>query len=188
MTDAYSQIIDSYSPNKRVQKRLDTINKDPNKISYEEVLAILEYKDILNKDSALTKDEVKQIVDDIEKNNNIARSPPSSRTIKNRLDELAKKELVFKDESPDPYKYWKIKEENVNPLYYWYVDRSVRKIDPYIKKIIYPHTISSLGIFVYIVITFPIIIESFDVLLLLLLIGFYSIGHLAAYLGEMKVN
>lgn len=187
MTDQGHQHYDDYTPNERVQKRLNRINVDAEKISHREILAILENEEIWNEDRAVTKNEVKNIAAKIEKNHT-ARDPPGSRTIKDRLDELAETDLVIKNKLSSPHKYWKRKDEDVPPLYYWYIDESIRKADPYVEKITHPHTISSFALIMYIILTLRYFILSFDLLLILLLLGLYLLGHLASYLGEMEVD
>ena len=187
MTDKDYQLYDDYTPDKRVQKRLNRINIDTEKISHQEVLAILENNEIWSEDSAVTKDEAANIAAKIEKNNT-SREPPGSRTIKNRLDELTKTDLVIKNESSPPHEYWKRKDEDVPPLYYWYIDESIRKADPYVKKITHPHTISSFVVIIYIIVTLPYFILESDLLFVVLLISLYLLGHLASYLGEMEAD
>lgn len=188
MVDLDYQYYDEYSPNKKVKKRLDKIKVDADKVSHREILAILDNEEVYDQESAMSKDEVADVVEKIEDNKTKFSDSPTSRTIKNRLDELAEADIVIKNKSSDPHKFWKRKDEEVFSLSYWYFDESIRKIDPYVRKILYPHTISSVAVILYIIFTLPQIFESFDILQLMILISFYFLGHFAAHHGEMVVD
>jgi len=184
MNNGQYPFYNNYEPSDNVRARLNTPEEDYKlKAPYRDLLGILEAEKCWSEEDAI---DAKQILQELENWDNNERErrttpPEDDRTIRNQLDELHKKGLVFIIEHTRRNNYWKIPDERVPDPRLYKVAKFLSDVTKPLEKLLFRHDLVLIGVFIYIVGTLLNPLHSVGFELMMVGFSFFCIGHFMAY-------
>jgi len=185
MNNGQYRFYNNYEPPENIRARLNTPEEDYNlKAPYRDLLGILEAEKCWSEEDAIHAQQISQELENWDNNERERRTTPpkSDKTIRNKLDDLHDKGLVFIDENIGRKNYyWKISDEKVRHPYLYKIAKVLSNFSKPLEKIICRHDVVLIGVFIYIVGTLLNPLHSVGFELMMTGFSLFWIGHFMAY-------
>jgi len=175
-----------YEPSKKVQARINTAEEDYKlKAPYRDILGILESEKIWSKEKAIKAENILHSIEHWDNSERLRQtSPPKGvSTIRNQLDDLQEKGLVFSYKDGRNKYYWKLQDEQVKNKYLYKIAIVFVSIIHKMRKPLCQHRLVLIGIIIYITGSMFNVAYTEGFALMITGILFFVTGLIMWYLG-----
>lgn len=188
MADSKYNFYGDYSPNDRVQKRLEPREDDYEyKASFRDILGILEKHDAFSEESSISVSEIKEELESWKSERGQITTILSNNRLRGQLEELYWKGIVVPEGDSSNKTYRKIPDEDVPHRIRLQMINALRKSEKPLETVLCRHTLISMGVVLYILSSFFYILNISGYQWMILSLIVYLSGHIMAFRGEPLV-
>jgi hypothetical protein len=182
MADPKHNFYGDYSPNDRIQKRLEPPEEDIKyKAPYRDILGILEKHDATTEKNSISLSKIKEELESRYKERERTVTTPSNNRLRGQLEDLYWKGIVVPEGDSSSKTYRKIPDEKVPRRIRLLIINALRKSEEPLETVLCRHTVVSMGVVLYIFSSFFYMLNIVSYRWMSLSVSLYLIGHYMAY-------